>query len=104
MQMDNARAKAASRLDEIMTDEMQNNAVFRDLANDAAGAETRKRQQMKLLHSDWAAQRLAQEEDRQLQDWSDRILTDTQTLMPEKTGVSEKPDGDEGAGTPEDSE
>ncbi len=94
--MGNARAKAASRLDEIMTDEMQNSAVFRDLANDAAGAEARKRQQMKLLHSDWEAQRRAQQEDRQLQDWSDRILTDTQILMPEKTGVPPEAEGDEG--------
>jgi hypothetical protein len=87
LQVDNARAKAAGRLDEIMTEEMQNAAVFQDLATSAAGAEAQKRQQIKMLHSDWAAQRLAQEEDRQLQDWSDRILTDTQTLMPEKTGV-----------------
>jgi hypothetical protein len=96
LQMGNARAKAASRLDEIMTDEMQNSAVFRDLANDAAGSEVRKRQQMKLLHSDWEAQRRAQDEDRQLQDWSDRILTDTQTLMPEKTGVPPEAEEDEG--------
>ena len=34
--MGNARAKAASRLDEILVDEQQNNAVFRDLAKDAA--------------------------------------------------------------------
>ena len=85
-------------------DEMQNSAVFRDLADDAAGAETRKRQQMKLLHSDWAAQRVAQEEDRQLQEFSDRILTDTQTLMPEKTSVSEEAGEDEGTDTREDSD
>ena len=34
--MGNARAKAASRLDEILVDEQQNSAVFRDLAKDAA--------------------------------------------------------------------
>lgn len=96
LQMDNARAKAASRLDEIMTEEMQNAAVFQDLATSAAGAEARKRQQIKMLQSDWAAQRLAQEEDRQLQDWSDRILTDTQTLMPVKTGVAADAAEDEG--------
>lgn len=101
MQMENARSKAASRLDDIMADELQNSAVFRDLANDAAGAETRKRQQLKQLHSDWAAQRMTQEEDRQLQEFSDRILTDTQTLMPE-TGVSDQA-GEEGSDTREQS-
>jgi hypothetical protein len=37
---------------------------------------------------------VAQEEDRQLQQWSDGILTDTQTLMPEKTGVKPEAEAD----------
>ena len=93
-QVENARLKAASRMDDIITDEVQNSAVFKDLANDAAGAESKKRQQIARLHADWSAQRVAQEEDRQLQQWSDGILTDTQTLMPEKTGVKPEAEAD----------
>ena len=80
----NAQAKAESRMEDIMTDEVQNNAVFRDLAADAADVWTKKQQQMIRLKADWAAQRAAMDEDKQLQAWSDGILTDTQTLMPQK--------------------
>ena len=38
-------------------------------------------QQRRRLREDWAAQRRVADEDRQLQQWSDGILTDTQTLV-----------------------
>ena len=122
--MGNARAKAASRLDEILVDEQQNNAVFRDLAKDAAQGDRSvhtpfaganactswrlatetdgiracvrrmQLQQRRRLREDWAAQRRVADEDRQLQQWSDGILTDTQTLVG-KVDAAEEGEGQE---------
>ena len=52
-------------------------------------------QQRRRLREDWAAQRRVADEDRQLQQWSDGILTDTQTLVG-KVDAAEVAEGEEG--------
>ena len=51
-------------------------------------------QQRRRLREDWAAQRRVADEDRQLQQWSDGILTDTQTLVG-KVDAAEVAEGQE---------
>ena len=56
-------------------------------------------QQRRRLREDWAAQRRVADEDRQLQQWSDGILTDTQTLVG-KVDAAEVAEGEGGQEEP----
>ena len=58
-------------------------------------------QQRRRLREDWAAQRRVADEDRQLQQWSDGILTDTQTLVG-KVDAAEVAEGEEAPAEAED--
>jgi hypothetical protein len=85
---ENARIKEVHTEQQIMMDEYQNEHVSRDLMEATIQAEIEKLNQRRQLQADWAAQRKAEVADKQIQQWSEAILTDTQTFE----GAKEEPE------------